>query len=168
MVFLKVLELSQTSDTPPRMPAQYLSAIARNVAVDLLRSRRRSLFMAEPIDQAPDVWHTFDTSEEITLAELRAYIAALPSELAAVFTMRFVRNLSQARVCQEMAISRQQLRTLETRVADGAFRHAGQERRGRRAAEKATPTPKIDPTKTTASFVYRMVVPSSSDDMTTI
>jgi RNA polymerase sigma factor (sigma-70 family) len=121
-VFLKLLELQQSGGADrAQSQGRYVRAIARNATWDLLRSRRRNLFVPEVADQPSDESVT-DLLEEATLSVLQSYIAALPSDLAAVFAARFVRGLSQARVCRELAISRQHLRTLEQRLKGGAAR----------------------------------------------
>lgn len=121
-VFLKLLELRQAGATERAWTeGHYVRAMARNATWDLLRSRRRNLFVADVLDQSCDERVT-DLLEEATLAVLHDYIAGLPADLAAVFRARFVRGLSQARVCGELAISRQHLRTLEQRLKDGAAR----------------------------------------------
>jgi DNA-directed RNA polymerase specialized sigma24 family protein len=121
-VLLKLLELQRTGGAAhARSEGRYVRAMARNATWDLLRSRRRTSFVADVVDQPCDERVT-DLLEEATLSVLQSYIAGLPSDLAAVFAARFVRGLSQACVCRELAISRQHLRTLEQRLKRGAAR----------------------------------------------
>jgi DNA-directed RNA polymerase specialized sigma24 family protein len=123
-VFLKTLEGMRAGRRPPRRTEPYLLAIARNVTWDLLRSRKRSVFVNGVAEDALDD-RGVDPSQEAALWALQAYTASLPPQLAIVFSLRFGRGYSQAHTCREMAISRQCLRTLEERLREGARQAAG-------------------------------------------
>jgi len=123
IVFLKLLERMRGGGSLLRWKHEpYVLAVARNAAVDLMRSRRRHVLSAVvedvPVEEKPDMW------DSVTLTALESYIAGLPPELAAVFSLRLVDGLSQVEVCRTLKISRQQLRTLERRVKNGALHAA--------------------------------------------
>jgi RNA polymerase sigma factor (sigma-70 family) len=121
-VFLKLIE-SQRAGTFPAVKrfGPYVSAMARNTALDLLRHRRRHLLVPLlPDDFAEEA--AMDLIDHKELTALDSYLARLPTDLAAVFALRIVEGLTQARVCQELNISRQRLRTLERRLKNGAGR----------------------------------------------
>jgi RNA polymerase sigma factor (sigma-70 family) len=117
-VFLKLLEIEQTG-RPSVEHTAYLLAMARNATLDLLRARRRYVFVPEMSDNLLAEQHT-DGRDDAALAALSSYISSLPADLAAVFSLRFANNLPQSLVCKELAISRQSLRTLERRIKNGA------------------------------------------------
>ena len=121
-VFLKVLEsmrAGKCTDTHTEPP--YLLAITRNATWDLLRSRKRSVFVAAVGDEIFD-GRGADLFPETLLCALQEYTASLPPKLTTVFALRFARGCSQAHTCRAMAISRQSLRTLEARLKEGALR----------------------------------------------
>jgi RNA polymerase sigma factor (sigma-70 family) len=121
-VFLKLVEVLRARGTvAARRSNPYVRAMARNATLDLLRARRRHLFVSEVVDR-PSENSAADVADEATLFALQACIDALPSDLVAVFRARFVKKLSQAEACQQLTISRQQLRTLEGRLKSNVLR----------------------------------------------
>jgi DNA-directed RNA polymerase specialized sigma24 family protein len=116
IVFLKLVEILRGRCAVAALTSShYVRAMARNATLDLLRSRRRYLFVSEVVDRPCDE-DIADLADEASLSALEAYTASLPSDLVGVFTTRFVKKLSQVQACRELTISRQHLRTLEGRL----------------------------------------------------
>lgn len=121
-VFLKLLELDRSGKTATvRRPQHYAFAVARRCTLDLLHSRRRTVFLAT-IREDSKTDAVQNDLYEVPVAKLAIYSANLAPELAAVFRMRFEKGYSQVRASEELGITRQKLRTLERRIKDGAVR----------------------------------------------
>ncbi|HXJ23553.1 MAG TPA: sigma-70 family RNA polymerase sigma factor [Polyangia bacterium] len=106
----------------------YLATIARNAAHDWLVARSREKHLREAgnaVDRGAPVPDPAD------LHALHRYLRQLPSDLASVYEMRFGGELSQLQVALKLKLSRQQVRTLESRLL----------REGQRALRADSPEP---------------------------
>jgi RNA polymerase sigma factor (sigma-70 family) len=141
--------LDQGQDLGP-----YLAKIARNLCIDLSRRRTRTgravpMEMVD-LDGSPDDRSaTLDAGDSIpatfplaspededpdATATLVAYLAELPPDLRLLYETRYVRGLSQRQAAADLALTRRQIRTLETRLLQGAARAVGVGPRPRRRA----------------------------------
>ena len=96
----------------------YLKAIARNIARDLKRRRRRELLVSEPPD-TPGLPCGSVTDDG--MRSLERYLRHLSPSLRSVFEARYILELSQSRAAELLKLSRQAVRTLETRLKRGAL-----------------------------------------------
>lgn len=99
----------------------YVLTIARNVLADWWR-RRRIEIPAEWLLVEVTAERGLAPQEESPYADARTmelverYICGLPADLRGVHEKRFVQGLSQRQAAVELGMSRQMLRTLETRL----------------------------------------------------
>jgi RNA polymerase sigma-70 factor (ECF subfamily) len=108
--------------------APYLYTVTRNVLVDRARRHGREL----PVPWAElqraheqELAANEDESEwadAATVASVRAYLDGLDDSLKRLHDVRYVQGLSQRDAAERLGISRQTLRTLETRLRDGLRR----------------------------------------------
>jgi RNA polymerase sigma factor (sigma-70 family) len=118
---LKLLEVERAGKAGSiDAPSSYLSTMARNTTVDLIRWRRRFVSTSEPQEDASAEPDDADAWDDRVLSALRLYICSLRTDLAEVFSLRFVRELPQSAAARELGISRQNLRTLERHIKNGA------------------------------------------------
>lgn len=114
--------------------APYLSVIARNLLTDWARKRGRDVSFDE-LPEADDTPEPEDDDElpwanPDTLRVVEHYLATLDAELRAVHRERYERGLSQHEAASALGLTRQQLRTRESRLRDGlasALRRQGQQ-----------------------------------------
>jgi RNA polymerase sigma factor (sigma-70 family) len=103
---------------------QYLFGIASNLLVDRARLRSREIPTGEAeLEAAAGSSETsWQTSDPAILAVVKRYLARLPDDLRAVHQARNDRGLSQRQAADWLGVSRQNLRTLETRLYTGLRR----------------------------------------------
>jgi RNA polymerase sigma factor (sigma-70 family) len=114
----------------------YLATVARNLCIDLGRKRthRWRLVPLDAVDLDVDIADrppALDEDGGGSMIALTSYLGALPAELRRLYEARFVRGLSQREAAAELAVTRRQVRTLETRLLGGAARVMGAARPGR-------------------------------------
>jgi RNA polymerase sigma-70 factor (ECF subfamily) len=131
-VFVRAFSPSARMSFEPDRPfSPYLRAIARNLFVDLLRSRGREAGEVEdllPESAAAAEPDRDGVGDPRVSAVLLAYIGALPDGLRDVYEQRFVLGHSQEDARTALGVSRRQLRTAEERLKRGlrkALVHAG-------------------------------------------
>ncbi len=99
----------------------YLNTIARNLVADWARKRGRELSLDDlegpelaspPVDDEP--W-----ADPETVRCVARYIASLDDEARALHDARYERGLSQIQAAELLGLTRQTLRTRETRLRDG-------------------------------------------------
>jgi RNA polymerase sigma factor (sigma-70 family) len=105
----------------------YLFTIARNVVTNALRTggpfdyRSQAPFAPVAVEASPldgdSPW-----ADPSVLGTVRAYLAGVSPEIAAVHHHRYVRGLSQAAAATALGFSRQRLRTLEKKLRSGLRR----------------------------------------------
>jgi RNA polymerase sigma-70 factor (ECF subfamily) len=105
--------------------APYLRRIAKNLFIDQLRARGRTL--EEPLETLPDASDTLPPEAEPSAdprvtTVLSAYLASLPPPLLAVYEQRFVLGNSQETACSALGVTRRRLRTDEERLKSGLRR----------------------------------------------
>lgn len=100
--------------------AAYVATIARNTARDWNRRRRSAKVVAiEALDElAVDSDSQGQLDEQHLLDMIDGCLSGLPSNLRQVFRMRFDRGMSQLEVARVLGLSRQQVRTIETRLKE--------------------------------------------------
>jgi RNA polymerase sigma factor (sigma-70 family) len=102
----------------------YLTAIARNCHIDMLRGSSREV-LTDPADLPSDL-DTFpepdDWCEPKILVVLNAYLDDLSDTLRCVYEQRFVLAKSQAQASSDLGISRRALRTSEQKLRKGLRR----------------------------------------------
>jgi RNA polymerase sigma-70 factor, ECF subfamily len=127
-------QLDQGQDLGP-----YLATVARNLCIDLgrKRSHRWRLVPLDAVDLEVDLAQLGPAGDPAdrppapyedgagSMTALTSYLGALPAELRLVYEARFVRGLSQRDAATELAVTRRQVRTLETRLLGGAARVMG-------------------------------------------
>ncbi len=100
----------------------YLQTIARNLLVDWARKQGRELSLEALGEAATGTLAAPETTafaDAVTMRAVEAYLAALDPTLRAVHEERYVKSRSQLEAAEALGISRQQLRTLETRLREG-------------------------------------------------
>jgi RNA polymerase sigma-70 factor (ECF subfamily) len=100
-VFLRVLHRSEHDEAAGR-PAAYFRRAAVNAAVDLLR--RRATRSESPYDDAAP--HAAVESGLILKEQLRRAIAALDTDDAALFLLRYVEGLSNQELADEFRLEK--------------------------------------------------------------
>jgi RNA polymerase sigma-70 factor (ECF subfamily) len=104
----------------------YLTAIAHNCFVDLLRARRREVLRAP--EDLPDSMETSPPADGDALLEselresIAAYLDRLPDGLKEVYELRFVSGRSQENVSEALGVSRRTLRKSEAHLRNGLRR----------------------------------------------
>jgi RNA polymerase sigma factor (sigma-70 family) len=102
----------------------YLRKIAKNLFIDQLRARGRTV--EESLDAVLDGESLASECEELAdprvNAVLNAYLAGLPPPLRGVYEQRFVLGNSQEGSCAALGITRRRLRTDEARLMSGLRR----------------------------------------------
>jgi RNA polymerase sigma factor (sigma-70 family) len=108
----EALEKKRIVDGPNLAP--YIRTVALNLVNDAYRTGRREL-LCEDLDNhgaetdGPDLLSQW-------LAILEQCVGALPPELRLLYDLRFVGRMTQSRAAGLLGISRQRLRTLESRL----------------------------------------------------
>jgi RNA polymerase sigma factor (sigma-70 family) len=92
----------------------YVRTIARNVSLDWYRRQQRET-PVEDLSEFPVPDHVPRLEYDLALALLESCLLKMPREIDVLYRFRFVRRYSQDRTAAELGISRQQLRTIETR-----------------------------------------------------
>jgi RNA polymerase sigma factor (sigma-70 family) len=107
-----------------RLYGPYLRRIAKNLLIDLLRARGRSveesLELLPDSDSIPSEYG--EQVEPHVNAVLASYLAGLPSELRGVYEQRFILGNSQEAACAALGITRRRVRTNEARLLSGLRR----------------------------------------------
>jgi RNA polymerase sigma factor (sigma-70 family) len=102
--------------------APYLYAVARNVLADWGRRVGREVPTESPvIEAALEVAEPEDPpayADERTIAIVERFIRELPDDLRALHEQRSIAGLSQREAADALGITRQVLRTMETRLRD--------------------------------------------------
>jgi RNA polymerase sigma factor (sigma-70 family) len=100
----------------------FLSSIARNLILDHARKRNREIAVEELPEVGelpePEPW-----ADATTLRAVEVYLQGLPQELKRVHELRYAGSASQEEAARALALSRQQLRTLEKRLREGLADH---------------------------------------------
>ena len=99
----------------------YLGALARNLTLDWTRRRRPEVHLA-PEELAAVAGADTDWTDAATEHAVDEYIAGLSPALRDVHERRYVRCQTQEKVCADLGITRQQLRTREKHLRDGLQR----------------------------------------------
>jgi RNA polymerase sigma factor (sigma-70 family) len=101
----------------------YLLTIAKNTVIDYLRKHGREIpteiFAIERLAGRGAIGDNSTWAPPEQIDAVGDYLATLPSELRSVHEVRFARCLSQRQAAEKLGISRQNLRTLETRLREG-------------------------------------------------
>lgn len=106
-----------------RSYAPFLDTIARNVLIDWARRRGRSVELSvEELESVPEPEPEVAWADEDTMREVRAYLSTLSGDLRSVHEQRNVLGRSQADAATALGITRQRLRTLESRLREGLKR----------------------------------------------
>jgi RNA polymerase sigma factor (sigma-70 family) len=105
----------------------FLRQLARNTLVDWLRRTRRDVVHRVDVDglaldDEPSIEGDAGMFPEDVLAVAQRFVVGLEPDLKAVHERRFLAGESQQRAAQALGISRQNLRTLETRLLTGLRR----------------------------------------------
>jgi len=105
----------------------YLRRIARNVAIDHWRARRRNVLVdiERVIDQLSMEAESFggeDWRDGELLAVASRYIGSLAGDLRRVHDALYVKGLSQRAAADELGLGRQVIRTMEARLRAGLQR----------------------------------------------
>lgn len=103
----------------------YLRKIAKNLFVDQLRARGRTVeesldVVMEDADGIPTECE--ERADPRVNAVLTAYLTTLPPQLRGVYEQRFVLGNSQGDSCAALGITRRRLRTEEARLMSGLRR----------------------------------------------
>jgi RNA polymerase sigma factor (sigma-70 family) len=102
----------------------YLRRIAKNLLIDQLRARGRSV--EESFELLPDsdsIPSDYgEHADPHVNAVLASYLAGLPSELREVYEQRFILGNSQETACAALGVTRRRLRTNEARLLSGLRR----------------------------------------------
>jgi RNA polymerase sigma factor (sigma-70 family) len=113
----------------------YLLTIARNILVDWARKRKETL--RPDIDELCEQMQHDQLEPEAawadpeTVRQVEAYIKDLPAELRRLHTLRYDAGCSQDEVARQLGLSRQNVRTMESKLRSGlsAYLEANQTRR---------------------------------------
>jgi RNA polymerase sigma factor (sigma-70 family) len=107
----------------------FLRGIARNVMFEMARQEKRAGIPTEIADLAeigeaapPPSAEELRRHKELCAAT-RTFVGTLPQELRTVVALRFDARLPQVEVARRMGLSRQNVRTLEARVARALYEH---------------------------------------------
>jgi RNA polymerase sigma factor (sigma-70 family) len=107
--------------------APYLAAVARNAACDWRKTRLREIVDAgngEAVAAVVDESAELEFERQVMLRRVRIHLGQLAGTAELIFRMRFVYGLSQKYVSQALGISRQQIRTIESRIKRDALKVA--------------------------------------------
>jgi RNA polymerase sigma factor (sigma-70 family) len=118
-----------------RRYSPFLAAIARNLVIDWLRRQRVELALPEEVadlraDGAECPW-----VDEALAHVVEGYVSTLPERLKSVFEQRYVLGRPQTAAAAALGITRQRLRTRESKL------RAGLSRALRTAAQRPTSFP---------------------------
>jgi RNA polymerase sigma factor (sigma-70 family) len=104
--------------------APYLRRIAKNLLIDQLRARGRSveesLEVLPDSDSIPSDYR--EPADPRVNAVLASYLAGLTPDLRGIYDQRFVLGNSQETACAALGITRRRLRTDEARLLSGLRR----------------------------------------------
>jgi RNA polymerase sigma factor (sigma-70 family) len=102
--------------------APFLAAIARNLVTDWVRRRRTEFALpddlAEPRAEDPQL----RARNEALLQVVERYVTSLPVGLRCVFEQRYVLGRSQTAAASALSLTRQRLRTKESKLRAGLSR----------------------------------------------
>jgi RNA polymerase sigma-70 factor (ECF subfamily) len=127
-VFLRVWERSGTYRADRGKVATWLARIARNRAIDVLRSQRsRGIIAAAPVDDSISAapGSGSDPGERLWQSlrdeQLREAVAALPAEQRQALTLAFFQGLTHRQIAESLG---EPLGTVKTRIRDAKIGRA--------------------------------------------
>jgi RNA polymerase sigma factor (sigma-70 family) len=134
-VFVKAFSVKGREGYDASRPYKpYLLSIARNAAVDHLRARPREVHLDPETldglfsDDAPSADDARPWADDETIVLVDRYIASLRMEERAVYQERYERCQSQEHTAALLGLTRQQVRTLESRLRTGLARELSRSR----------------------------------------
>ncbi|HVZ72032.1 MAG TPA: sigma-70 family RNA polymerase sigma factor [Polyangia bacterium] len=113
-------ESTRQAFDPSHELAPYLAAIARNVVIDWARKHRHEIVeTAGDVDDVAAAADVPEANDDELIRETERYLATLPSDLAALHEQRYVLGRSQEEAARALGLTRQNVRTLETKLRRG-------------------------------------------------